>query len=197
MKRILISLLIIIFTLTCLAGCLPSTPTGEESEIFKVLSECNTGSRGFDLSITTNHSKLDNLNSFYSVTYTENGYNVNYSYELLNKINLEDPDGGYKLYKRGSAIVVNGAVKSYTGDEIDILPPAPELNFKEENFFAVEYSDSSFSATVTNPSDFLGFSVPASELLVSLSYSGSSITSVTVTYSASDDSNVIMTYTFR
>ncbi len=195
MKKTLALMLILMLSLACLAGCGDDTPPEEEG-IYKMLSELVAGVDGFALSVNTAHAGGETLASNYEVEYTENGYNVNYNYEILNKIDLANPAAEYKSIRSGTAVIVDSEVKSYTGDELDVLPGKFSLDFKETYFSEVSESDGTFRANVIDVKNFLGTNKDFSDMTVDIVFSQSSFESIMLTYST-QSADVTVTYSFN
>lgn len=191
MKKIFIFIITLILAMFTFAGCKEeSTPT-----TYDTLNSLVNSVSSYKLTVSTTTSG-ETLNSSYDIDYTENGYTVVYSYEVLNKIDLTNPQDEYKSIKNGSATIENGEVKNYTGDEINAIPSKLSVKFEENYFSAIQNGEGNFSANVNNVNAFLGTNQNISDMAIVVDYSSNAFEKIILTYSTSS-SAVIITYVFE
>ena len=172
-----------------------SVEQGEEKSVYDKLNEMVVGINSFNLIVSTT-SDVETLTSNYSVTYCEDGYDIVYSYEAFNKLNLIGSQEDYKSVKSGTAKVVDGEIEESTGDEINAIPDKLSLSFDKNYFSNVEETTDSFSAKVINGKAFLGTDKTVENMILTVQYAESAFKEIEITYSTST-SSVNLKYTFE
>jgi hypothetical protein len=130
--------------------------------------------------------------------YTATKSVITYSVERLNKLEGDELPEEYKTTLSGTATVENGRITRLDGDAVD-LPAYDYLtgvfSIQKENLTEVVEEKGCLKAKVISPEAFLGTKVEAEEMTVSIAYTDTAITRLTVTYSTST-STVTTVYTF-
>ncbi len=137
-----------------------------------------------------------------NASYTLTNSNVTYSIEQLN---LLPPDGyltnvspDYKVTLSGTAIIKNGTVEKIDGESVTI-PSYDELkgafNFKESNFKNVKTEKGKLTADVSSVSSFMGASQSLSNMKIVVTYSDTALQKLEITYNTTN-SMVTTVYEF-
>ncbi len=190
MKKIFIFIITLILAMFTFAGCKEeSTPT-----TYDTLNSLVNSVSSYKLTVSTTTSG-ETLNSSYDIDYTENGYTVVYSYEVLNKIDLTNPQDEYKSIKNGSATIENGEVKNYTGDEINAIPSKLSVKFEENYFSSIQSSEGKFVANIIDSKQFLNNNVEISNMTITVDYSPTIFEKIVLSYTTTS-STVVITYSF-
>lgn len=123
---------------------------------------------------------------------------IDYSLEQLNKIDINNMPDEYKTVKTG-VVKLNGTeVTEQTGDEVDVNFAAMtkvNLDFVEEYFAQVKWSNGKMTANVSNAQGFLGSDVYYVWMTVTAEYS-KTLNKVTVDYLLTNGVEVQLTYAF-
>ena len=181
----------------CLGACQPSTDTPPEGMSPEICETLNALLRAEKNAVTV---EITTVTSGMTLTaeYTATKSVITYSVERLNKLEGDELPEEYKTTFSGTATVENGTVTKIDGDAID-LPTYDQLtgNFsiKKENLVEIEEGEGSLKAKVLSPEAFLGTKVDVKDMTVSITYTDTAITRLTVTYSTST-STVTTVYTF-
>ena len=181
----------------CLGACQPSTdtpPEGTSPEICETLNALLKAEKNaVTVEITTVTSGMT-LTAEYTATKSV----ITYSVERLNKLEGDELPEEYKTTLSGTATVENGRITRLDGDAVD-LPAYDYLtgifSIQKENLTGVVDEKGCLKAKVISPEAFLGTKVEAEEMTVSIAYTDTAITRLTVTYSTST-STVTTVYTF-
>jgi hypothetical protein len=197
MKTKLICFALLLGMVMCLGACQEPTdapPAGDGPEICEKLDTLlDAEVNAVTVEITTVTAGIT-LKAEYAVTKTS----VVYSVDRLNKLEGDEIPEEYKTTLSGNATIENGTVTKIDGDAID-LPTYDQLtgNFsiKKENLVEIEEGEGSLKAKVLSPEAFLGTKVDVKDMTVSITYTDTAITRLTVTYSTST-STVATVYTF-
>lgn len=127
----------------------------------------------------------ETLTGSYTFAAAESGYTVTYSYEKLNTVEVSD--GG---------ITVPTEAKSTVSGTTTAETLGLNLSFAQANFTDFTDSDGSVTAGVSNPAAFMkDREFTCTDMTLSLTYTDSAITAITVSYSTAD-SQVTLAYTF-
>ncbi|MBQ1261980.1 MAG: hypothetical protein IIY01_03535 [Clostridia bacterium] len=197
MKTKLICFALLLCLASCLGACQEPTdapPAGDGPEICEKLDTLlDAEVNAVTVEIITVTAGIT-LKAEYAVTKTS----VVYSVDRLNKLEGDEIPEEYKTTLSGNATIENGTVTKIDGDAID-LPTYDQLtgNFsiKKENLVEIEEGEGSLKAKVLSPEAFLGTKVDVKDMTVSITYTDTAITRLTVTYSTST-STVATVYTF-
>lgn len=181
----------------CFGACQPSTdtpPEGTSPEIYETLNALLKAEKNaVTVEITTVTSGMT-LTAEYTATKSV----ITYSVERLNKLEGDELPEEYKTTLSGTATVENGRITRLDGDAVD-LPAYDYLtgifSIQKENLTEVVEEKGCLKAKVISPEAFLGTKVEAEEMTVSIAYTDTAITRLTVTYSTST-STVTTVYTF-
>ncbi len=145
----------------------------------------------------------ETLTGEYDTTATDGGYTVEYSYEKFNT--FEETDGGYvvpdeiKSTFEGSIVVKDGKIVEQDGADADISfdqMTAAGLKFDAEYFKNEVSEDERFSADVTDPDAFLQGDVDCTAMKVEVRYNDEAIASLVISYTSSENAQVVIEYTF-
>lgn len=197
MKIKLIYFVLLLCLAMCLGACQPSTdtpPAGETPEICETLNTLlEAEMNAVTVEITTVTEGIT-LKAEYAVTKDS----VVYSVEQLNKLEGDDIPEEYKTTLSGTATVENGTVTKIDGDAIE-LPTYDQLtgrfSFEKGNLSEILEENGRFQAKVLSPKDFLGTKVDAEEMRITVTYTETAITTLTLTYNTAT-SAVTTVYTF-
>lgn len=216
MKKIVISLVLILALLMCLGSCdfdrdgekdnTDETKTEQSSavsetnkttfELLNDLSVIEYKKVKLDLTTVTNDVVLRS-------NYVLTGESVTYSVEQLNMLpadgNVETASPNCKVALKGSAILENGNVIKLDGEAVT-LPSYDDLkghfDFKASNFVNIQEEDGRFTAEVISPSSFLSTDTKIHDMKIEVNYSSSALQKITITYKTTD-STVITEYRFE
>lgn len=143
------------------------------------------------------------LSGNYKTTKTEDGYDVEYTYEQLQTFkeqngNIIIPESRKAIY-RGTASVINGKITAQIGDPIDVSLKelsAKYLDFSEDYFDNVNASEDKFSAKVVDTEGFFGKTVTGN-MMVEISYTEHGLSSITLSYGDGLNGEYVLTYSFQ
>jgi len=180
MKRIMLSIVLILTLLMSFISCNESTAT-----IYDTLNELSKQNYSkIQLAITTVTDDIE-LKANYILTASK----VDYSVEQLNLLpsdgNFSGANEEYKTLINGSAAIENGAITDFGGEAVDI-PEYDELkghfDFKENYFKNIKIENGKLSADVESASEFLGTDKAISDAKLIVEFDESAIKSITITY---------------
>ena len=185
MKRI-VYILVILSLVLSLAACTDEITVYDRLSLLSMRSyECIT----MNVKTTTNGVSLES-------SYTVSDGSVIFSVERLNPFSADSEDMKSKI--QGIATVVDGVVTQLDGVPVE-LPSYTTLlgafNFKEDYFANAKETETSFSADITNLSDFIGNELTAQFAKIVVNYDTLSFESIVITYST-QSSYVVITYEF-
>ncbi len=190
MKKIILPAIVLTTALCAFAGC-----GGGSSPTYDALNSLLDEVTSYELTVSTTTGG-ETLSSNYAVTETEGMYEITYSYEVLNELDLTNPQAGYKSVKTGVALVVDGEVVSDTGDALNVILSKPSLNFEAVYFSSVQDDSGEFSADVTDAAAFLSVTQQISGMSVVVDYTEAAIEQIEINYSTAV-SEVTITYSFN
>jgi hypothetical protein len=129
------------------------------------------------------------LESVYSFNRTSSQEEMSYRIEQLSSFVADDgtlaaPDK-QKNTLEGTAIISNGKISSQKGDKVEIDLASvglPKFNFKASNFSEITEGSNSFSATVIDATLFMGKAFSGKDLTVSIDFSDSGISKITLCF---------------
>ncbi len=182
---------------TVLAGC------GGPSDVYSQLNDLvadTPASVQLDVTVTVDG---ETLTGAYSVKTEDDGYRVTYSYEKLNTFELVDgayvvPEE-YKSTLTGNMLVSGGKIVEQNGAAVDITMEqitAAGVRFDESYFTDVEANEGSFTATVSEPSEFLQTTITCTGMTVNATYTSEQIESLTIAYTSAGGAQVLIEYGF-
>lgn len=177
----------------CLAAC-DSDGTKQYDKLNEMLDAEYTG---IVLTVTDTFDEETSLTSTYEISYAEDGTHVSYAVEQFAPLDLtaELPEDG-KTVLEGEAVIKEGTVVSNSGKaEIPESALKASFTFKKEYFGNAVFTDSTFTADVSNAGAFLGYTVACSGMKVEASFS-KAFTDITVTYSTDKGGNLVLSYKF-
>lgn len=214
MKKILISVILMLAIWMSLAACSPSTgdpstgdsssgsdtiDTEEKQAICELLNELSRASyKTVRLDITTQTGELE-LKGEYVLTAKE----VTYLVERMNLLPEDgDPEGvspDAKTVLKGSATIENGTVTKLDGDAVE-LPDYDALkgafDFKESYFQNVEKKNGAFYADVVSAGAFLGTDQALNNVKLTVQYNDSALEKMVITYQTAN-ATVTTEYVFE
>ena len=189
MKRILLSIVLIIAMLICTASCNKSnstSPIPETSEnvweTLQKLSQKQYDEVKLDIQTVTDDIVLN-------ASYILANSHVTYSIEQLNLLpsngDLTNALPEYKTTFSGLAIIKDGKVDKIDGDVVDI-PSYDELvgnfNFQESNFKNIEIEEGKLTAEVASVFGFIGTHKNVSNMKIVITYSDIALQKMEITY---------------
>ena len=224
MKKILLSIVLLLALVVSIASCNKPSPTpspqttpsenqqttpgsqettggGTEQTpktVYEILQELSQKQYSqVKLNIKTQMDDIE-LNASYILKNTD----VTYSVEQLN---LLPPDGDltnvspdYKVTLSGTATIKNGKVDKVNGDAVDI-PSYNELkgsfNFAESNFKNVKTENGKLTADVSSVSGFMGTVKNLSNMKIVVTYNDTALQKLEITYKTTN-STVTTVYEF-
>ncbi len=204
MKKSIIALILSIIFLMCMTACSElensesGNPPSEQGTVYdKIEAFADIDYQEIKLAITTDTAGIQ-LSANYTLTQNDVSY-------IVEKLNLLPPNGDitsvppeYKNVHMGYAKIVDGKVTELDGEEVT-LPSYDELkgnfNFDESNFKNVSTQDGFLSADVISPSSFYGFTVDIQDMSVSVEYTETALSKITINYKT-EYSNVAIAYVF-
>ena len=145
----------------------------------------------------------ETLNGTFTAIQEENGMRVTYTYEQLST--FEEGENGYiipdsyKTIYQGTMLISDGKVIEQDGDPTDIAIEqitAAGMKFEKGYFSNVTSKEGSFQAEVTSPSDFLQVEINCSEMRVDVAYKQGNIDFITISYTSSVGSQIVLSYAF-
>ena len=202
MKRILLSIVLIIAMLICTASCNKSnstSPIPETSknvwETLQKLSQKQYDEVKLDIQTVTDDIVLN-------ASYILANSHVTYSIEQLNLLpsngDLTNALPEYKTTFSGLAIIKDGKVDKIDGDIVDI-PSYDELvgnfNFQESSFKNIKAEDGKVTADVASAFGFMGTSKNLSDMRIVVTYSDTALHKLEISYNTTN-STVIIVYEF-
>ena len=213
MKKIMISVILLLAILTGLSACSKSgkdssspsssnvetqAPEHEQSVCELLNGMTRVTYQKISLHITTRTGDME-LEGRYSLTQSK----VTYSVERMNLLpedgNLDgiSPDG--KSVLEGTATVENGKITKLDGDAVE-LPTYEELrgafDFQEDYFKNVESKSGFFSADVVSASSFLGTNKALKDVRLTVEYGASALEKLVITYQTAN-TTVTTEYVFE
>ena len=189
-----------------------SSNSGNENKTEIVKTECNKINQllkvnysQLTIEIKTDDSKVS-LTSSYEISSKDDVYTVKYSYDKLNSFTIddngkiEDPPSQYIETNVVNMKIQNGVIIEQDGDtpenlELDKITSNPGFKFDESYFSNEMVLNSNFTANVKNVKDFMGQEVDCSNMRVTVIYSSSSLSSITLEY-ISSGKDVKISYNF-
>ncbi len=190
MKKYLLVLILATVLFSC-SACVDSLPT---QDAYTTLNKLQKEVTSYNLSVTTTVG-VDSLTSVYEVKVEGNTTTVNYTGEMFVKIELEGDNSQSKQQLAGQVILENGIVKSTSGDGVDVIPSAPNYNFKKKYFANILEEDGRLSAEVANIFAFMGKNIDATDMTLEVEYTDETLVKLVVKYSTAN-SSVEIVYTF-
>lgn len=222
MKKIILFVTLSIVLLMCLTACSGSKdpeqkPTAPEETTIETSTQApnenptvtKTVYELLDSLAKQDYSKIEidvvtqsdfaQLCANYVLTQTD----VTYSIEQLNLLpsdgNVENLPENYKTTVTGTALVKDGEIVEFDGDQRIAFPSYNVLkggfHFDPSNFKDVVVQEDSFSASVISPSRFYGTDIDVEDLRIGVDYSQSAMQRITVTYQTKNAA-VETVYTF-
>ena len=213
MKKIIISIVLLLSLLMCMTACsgsknpeptpggdttTPTPPSQATETIYDKLDDfADLNYQQIKLTIVTVTDDIQ-----LSANYTLSQSNVSYSVEQLNMLpsngNLIGISPDYKTTRTGYAKIVDGKVTELDGEEVT-LPTYDELkgnfSFAESNFKNVTTQGNSLSADVDSPSSFYGSTVNVQNMKLTVEYTETALSKIVITYQTAN-STVTTTYEF-
>ena len=213
MKKIIISIVLLLSLLMCMTACsgsknpeptpggdttTPTPPSQATETIYDKLDDfADLNYQQIKLTIVTVTDDIQ-----LSANYTLSQSNVSYSVEQLNMLpsngDLTGISPDYKTTRTGYAKIVDGKVTELDGEEVT-LPTYDELkgnfSFAESNFKNVTTQGNSLSADVDSPSSFYGSTVNVQNMKLTVEYTETALSKIVITYQTAN-STVTTTYEF-
>lgn len=193
MKRILITLFLVLSLVICLPACTKGKV--EENPEFAKFNEMFA--KTFDdytITVLTTSYNGDFLSDKYTVKTVDGVTSVTYRVETLNEFVVE---GDMITVPDGYTTVTEGVYNSNTDAEAVRNYTVPKFNFSNKCIGNVYISDSMFSADITSIEGFMGLNLHVTDATVIVTYSENAPASVIISYTTAADSKVIITYTFN
>ena len=194
MKKIILSVILILALLTSLIAC-----NNDDKSVYDTLNDLTKESYSkIQLDITTVTEGIE-LKANYTLTASK----VDYSVEQLSLLPTDGDLGNvseeYKTTVKGTATIENGKVTSFNNEEVN-LPQYDELkghfDFKESYFTNIKDEDGRFSADVTSNTGFLGTDKALNDVKVVVEYNNDALKTIKVIYETAT-STVTSVYSFE
>ena len=189
-----------------LAACntlVPPSPPEGESVYDKLTEFARLEYDAITLNVSTTLDGVT-LAGIYSMTTTEEGIRVEYTYEKMNLIEKNE-DGSYtvpdtvKSTHTGVGTIVDGVFTLESGEAIDIAISRLNvgmLSFAQHNFKNVADEQGKFTADVENPAAFLQTQLTCTAMKTEIAYTSTALSSVHISYTSSENAQIVLTYTF-
>jgi hypothetical protein len=156
----------------------------------------------FTLKVTT---KLDDdtLNGQYTVETVTAGKKITYSYQKINEIIEENGEyvfpEEYKSTLNGELLINGNVILSQNGEDLN-LPfdkiSSIGLEFEADFFENVTQTDKSFSATVVNPSGYVGRTLSCTQMTTTLRFIEDTLIKLEISYLSEHGASVYIEYSF-
>lgn len=192
-KKILLLIIALVLALTILAACSSYSATLDKiNELLKVdyseiTIEVATTAKGYT------------LNGVYKFTFEGGQTTIDYSFDRLNELDVNNPNPDEFITRvTGRAVVQDGVIVE--GGESLNLPATADFNgikFKETFFDNYSIDKNEFNADVVNVKAFIGNnSVVCNDMHVRVLYNKDSLRKITLTYTSGNGANAEITYRF-
>ncbi len=194
MKKIFEIILFTVVAVLTLCGCEKASGKVDYDSLTKKL---NSDYSGWTLTVMTKKDDVT-LTDIFTVKNSDTQTEIEYSIEKLSELSFDD-DNDFITKKSGTAVIKDGKIETVNGDEVTIEIEniaTLGLSFKAEYFGNAKFSDTSFSASVTNPSGFLGNSLTCTDMTVYASFADK-FTKINIIYTAENESKIVCTYSFE
>ncbi len=194
MKKIFKIILFTVVAVLTLCGCEKASGKVDYDSLTKKL---NSDYSGWTLTVMTKKDDVT-LTDIFTVKNSDTQTEIEYSIEKLSEHSFDD-DNDFITKKSGTAVIKDGKIETVNGDEVTIEIEniaTLGLSFKAEYFGNAKFSDTSFSASVTNPSGFLGKSLTCTDMTVYASFADK-FTKINITYTAENGAKIVCTYSFE
>ena len=121
------------------------------------------------------------LGSVYMLIYNEDTITVQYRVERLNELSFDNPTTEPKYAIEGTAVIVDGMITGGNDVGLNVYIANIPLEFNEKYFSNTVIDETSLSADVISPSEFLGSKIDCTDMKVMAKFSDV-LESITVTY---------------
>ena len=194
MKNIFKIILFTVIAVLTLCGC--EKVNINKADYNSLTQKLSSDYSGWTLTVTTKKDDVT-LSDIFSVKNSDAQTEIEYTLETLSDLSF-DGDSEFITKKSGTAVIKDGKVETIDGDEVamEIENIATlGLSFKAEYFSNATFSDTSFSASVKNPSGFIGKSLTCADMTVYASFADK-FTKINIIYTADNGAKNVYDYSF-
>lgn len=194
MKNIFKIILFTVIAVLTLCGC--EKVNINKADYNSLTQKLSSDYSGWTLTVTTKKDDVT-LSDIFSVKNSDAQTEIEYTLETLSELSF-DSDSEFITKKSGTAVIKDGKIETVNGDEVAIEIEniaTLGLSFKAEYFGNAKFSDTSFSASVKNPSGFIGKSLTCTDMTVYASFADK-FTKINIIYTAENGAKIVCDYSF-
>lgn len=195
MKKIFKIILFTVIAVLTLCGC--EKVNINKADYNSLTQKLSSDYSGWTLTVTTKKDDVT-LTDIFTVKNSDAQTEIEYTLETLSELSF-DGDSEFITKKSGTAVIKDGKVQTINGDEVSLdIEKLTNigLTFKAEYFGNAKFSDTSFSATVKNPSGFIGKSLTCTDMTVYASFADK-FTKINIIYTADNGAKIVCNYSFK
>lgn len=175
-----------------------TTPPGTPAQLYRRLNDMAALSyRVLEVTVTTATNGAT-LTGTYRAEQKDGAVEITYTYEQLNPISA-DPDAPYKTVCSGSMVLRDGNIVQMDGDDCFVsLEQTANATFcfSEETLASPVISDGALTATVIDPSAFLGAETDFADARLSVTFSETALVQLTLSGATGNGAQTTAVYSF-
>ena len=194
MKKIFTIVLFTVIAVLTFCGCEKGNTNKVDYDM--LTQKLSVDYSGWTLTVTTKKDDVT-LTDKFTVKNDSVQTEIEYTIETLGELSF-DNDSEFITRKSGNAVIKDGKVQTINGDEVSLdIEKLTNigLTFKAEYFSNAVFSDTSFSATVIKPSDFMGEQLSCTNMAVSSTFEAK-FSQINITYTSDNGAKIVCNYSF-